>query len=70
MENESSNRLEKLNKMLSKIEVDLMQKKIEKQNDTIDSALDIINTAAENGDIEISGCCDDDDDEGDNDNNT
>jgi len=61
----SGEKLADLNTTLTGVENELMRRALDRRDATIDDALDIINTAAENGDIELSDCgdCDDDDPE-------
>lgn len=48
---------------LTGLENELLRRKMDKQDDTIDDALNIINGLADDGTIEIDGeCCGDDDD--------
>jgi|GEM_PF-4896086 len=46
---------------LQGVENELMKRALDRRDATIDDALDVINKAAEDGDIEIGGCegCDD-----------
>ncbi len=48
--------LDDLNTALKDVENNLMARKIERQDVTIDDALEIINMAQENGDIEVDDC--------------
>lgn len=59
---EGNSALNKLSDTLMGIENDLLKRKIDRQEATIDSAMDILNTAAEMGAIEFRGCEDGEDD--------
>lgn len=56
-------KLTDLNVTLVGIENKLLHKKVDRQDLTIDSALEIINKASEDGHIELSGCESDSEDE-------
>jgi len=55
-----------LDQTLTGVENELLRRKVARQDDTIDGALDIINQAAEAGAIALDNCdgCDDDDGDG------
>jgi len=59
----SGEKLRDLNQTLIGVENALLRRKVDAQDATIDGAMDIINTAAENGQIELDDCegCDDED---------
>ena len=64
MTEKKNEKINDLNVMLMGVENELLKRKVDRQDVTIDSALDTLNKAAENGDIELTDCCDDDEDTG------
>ena len=59
-------KLKDLNQTLIGVENELLRRKVDAQDATIDGAMEIINTAAENGQIELDDCegCEGDEDGG------
>jgi hypothetical protein len=55
-------KLQDLNRTLMGVENELQKRKIDRQDATIDGALDVINTAAADGAIDVDDCdgCEDD----------
>ncbi len=56
LEDDMEDKLKELNVTLKDVENNLMSRKIERQDATIDDALEIINMAQEAGAIEVDDC--------------
>lgn len=56
LEDDMNDKLKELNTTLKDVENNLMGRKIERQDATIDDALEIINMAQETGAIEVDDC--------------
>lgn len=55
---QSGEKLKDLNDTLTSVENELLQRKVDRQDAELDSALDVINDAAEAGAIELKDCDD------------